>query len=128
MTRLESGHRIMDVGSPHGAKSLDVPSQILEEFGLKPGAFNLESSSDEAYMCCGPVSQSVGDVVLKRIFLCFLGIMRNMPFSILIIAELFLRTFLMVLNSMSAQLLRIALGECRGWLISIIKCFAHPLF
>ena len=73
MTRLESGHRIMDVGSPHGAKSLDVPSQILEEFGLKPGAFNLESSSDEAYMCCGPVSQSVGDVVLKRIFLCLFG-------------------------------------------------------
>ena len=69
MTRLESGHRIVDVGSSLDAGELEVPSQILEEFGLKPDAFKLDLKSEEAYMSCGSVSWSKSSV--ERFLNCF---------------------------------------------------------
>ena len=66
MTRLSSGHRIIDVSSWHG-KSFPVPEQLVKQFNLKPGAFDSSDSATPAeYMPSSAAGQSLLTVLSKE--------------------------------------------------------------
>ena len=65
MSRLESGHRLLDVVS--GAKPFEIPPQVLEEYGLRPQDFRFNTSfSGGAYMAASSQGFSLKDRIICK--------------------------------------------------------------
>ena len=63
MSRLESGHRLLDIVS--GAKPFDIPPQVLREYGLRPQDFRSDSLlSGGAYMAASSQGSFFKDRVI----------------------------------------------------------------
>ena len=52
MVKIDSGHRILDVASWNGGR-FDIPRQLLDQYGLKPDAFEIspKECGQTVYMC-----------------------------------------------------------------------------
>lgn len=65
MSRLESGHRLLDVVS--GAKPFEIPPQVLEEYGLRPQDFRSDTFlSGGAYMAASSQGFSLKDRIICK--------------------------------------------------------------